>query len=76
MIVMKERNILKDCPFCGGEAYIGDSWDGSVSVKCCVCGCGTPPSGFKETVIRKWNHRYELPVSGRNPENQKKDTQE
>lgn len=54
---MKERKLLKDCPFCGEEAYLGDTWDGRVAVICCFCGCKTLYFKYKEDAMKAWNKR-------------------
>lgn len=49
---------LKRCPFCGGEATIGDYGDGAYKAYCEKCFIGT---GFmsKEEAVDKWNKRLE-----------------
>lgn len=62
--------ILKNCPFCGGKAYL--FVDSGVRVYCASCGCETPtyrdakspngkPSGNAlKSVVEKWNRRTEM----------------
>ncbi len=50
---------MKSCPFCGGDAYLADTWNGQVAVKCSSCGCSTLYFKQKETAIHIWNHRSE-----------------
>lgn len=54
---MKDK--LKNCPFCGAEAFIGDTWDGRKSVICSLCGCNTVYFKNKLEVIERWNRRAE-----------------
>jgi len=53
---MKEIK-LKPCPFCGGEAYLGESWDQTKTIQCSICGCGTLHMKNKLDVIEIWNRR-------------------
>lgn len=57
---MQELSI-KNCPFCGTEAYVGDTWNGTFAVICCLCGCQTMHYRKVEDAVEKWNRRVELP---------------
>ena len=47
---------LKQCPFCGGEAYMwhflmSDTYE----IRCSVCGIGTRPELNRKEAVEKWN---------------------
>ncbi len=48
---------LKPCPFCGGEAYLGESWDKTKNIQCTVCGCSTVHFKNKLDAVECWNQR-------------------
>ncbi len=52
---------LKNCPFCGGEAYLGESWEQTKIVQCSVCGCGTRHFLNKLDAVETWNKRTPAP---------------
>lgn len=45
---------LKPCPFCGGNAYIGN---GRTWVRCVECGAETGCYDTEEEAIEAWNRR-------------------
>ena len=49
-------DVLKPCPFCGGEAEIIDP-DDIISVQCKSCQCGTNCYCDERSAIAKWNTR-------------------
>lgn len=54
---------LKNCPFCGGQAFIGENeFEGSkvFSVYCDDCEASTGASEDKQQVINEWNKRKEI----------------
>lgn len=64
----RDLRVLKNCPFCGEEAYVGDNWEGWLAVICCFCGCRTMYYKTREEAVKIWNMRNptEKPKS-RNP---------
>jgi len=62
---------MKSCPFCGGEAYLADTWDGRIAVKCTLCGCGTVHYKQKESAIHQWNQRIQTETDKRQKKNDK-----
>ena len=59
---MTDKSELKTCPFCGGEAEIGEllnTQDETYCVMCKECGCFTP---FEEGELpaKLWNAREKL----------------
>lgn len=48
---------LKPCPFCGGEADMGEVIDGLYIVNCTKCFASSASSKSKELVVRHWNRR-------------------
>ncbi len=58
---MNSKIKLKPCPFCGGEAYLGESWENTKSVQCSICGCGTRHFLNKLDAIETWNKRINVP---------------
>lgn len=52
----KDKDELKDCPFCGGKAAIGEGSDHAY-VTCVNCACATPVCASVEQAILVWNTR-------------------
>ena len=50
---------LKPCFRCGGEAEIGECWDGFF-VRCRECRYSTPPfrPKKKDMAVKTWNRRF------------------
>jgi len=48
---------LKNCPFCGNDAYLAESWNQTKMVQCAVCGCHTIHYLNKLDAIGAWNRR-------------------
>lgn len=48
---------LKQCPFCGGKADMGEVIDGVYMVNCTKCFASSSTSKSKELVARHWNRR-------------------
>lgn len=57
---------LKYCPFCGGEASVGEEW-GLVTTRyyiaCARCFCKTPTYKRRETAVEAWNRRTSQEVA-------------
>ncbi|MBR1555533.1 MAG: Lar family restriction alleviation protein [Oscillospiraceae bacterium] len=52
---------LKNCPFCGNDAYLAESWEQTKIVQCAVCGCHTVHYANKLDAIEAWNRRVSAP---------------
>ena len=52
------KTVLKPCPFCGGDAEIGENWDGFF-VRCSKCRFSTPSYRPKKKgmAVNEWNQR-------------------
>ena len=50
-------NVLKPCPFCGGEAVIREDARGLYRVSCPGCYVKTSLSTIEDEAITVWNHR-------------------
>ena len=48
--------ILKPCPFCGGEAELSSGYD-CYFVSCSLCKAQTEWDMYKEKAIELWNRR-------------------
>ena len=48
---------LKPCPFCGGEANLNRTYDGSYCVQCVESGNRTLLAKNKKSAVDKWNAR-------------------
>lgn len=61
---MSEKKLLKNCPFCGGEAELcstGNPYDVNYHwIYCKECGCKQPTSIHIEAVINTWNTRVPM----------------
>ena len=57
---MKKKIVLKDCPFCGGKAYV-EKMGYPHLVYCGRCGARVTGKGFAEEgerdAIERWNRR-------------------
>lgn len=56
------NEILKRCPFCGGEAHFlhddgGDSGDETYSVECDNCSCDIGWYNTRKEAVEAWNRR-------------------
>ena len=54
---MSEKNELKPCPFCGGEAHSYDDYMGFCHVQCEECGNGTLKCTTASEARALWNRR-------------------
>ena len=52
---------LKDCPFCGGKAYMTNGTEGC-RVVCKKCGANVPRRVWYPSAIRLWNRRFHKEV--------------
>lgn len=63
-----EREALKPCPFCGGEATVSESQDGEWIAGCRdEAGCNACPSTLaptRDAAIAAWNRRAAAAPSG------------
>ena len=57
VLYMEKEKLLKNCPFCGEEADVAETFDGKFIVMCCLCGCKTCGYKYQEQAIRIWNRR-------------------
>jgi Lar family restriction alleviation protein len=53
---MSEKQNLKPCPFCGGEAHIEFSWSIYYG-ECNKCFATGPENVTKSNAIKRWNKR-------------------
>lgn len=60
---VKDSQILRECPFCGGEAECHQWWSATISGKyatvCTKCNCGTDFYETEAEAIAAWNSRAE-----------------
>ena len=64
---MEHDELLKDCPFCGDKAVIGEGADHAY-VTCRNCACATPVCSTVEQAIDIWNTRATDATKRREPE--------
>lgn len=63
---MEHEELLKDCPFCGEKAVIGEGADHAY-ITCRNCACATPVCSTVEQAIDIWNTRTTKMAGKREP---------
>jgi len=53
------NEVLKPCPFCGGDAEKVNNWNGTCIIVCKGCGVQTYHALVEREAVEAWNKRSE-----------------
>ena len=62
---MNSKTKVKNCPFCGSDAEILESWNHTKLVQCTVCGCHTVHYANMLNALEAWNRRTPEPETSK-----------
>lgn len=54
---MKNKQLIKRCPFCGGKAKVMSFFDEVFFIQCTGCGIRTQAGARYKTALNVWNKR-------------------